>query len=208
MAQHRYHRAEFVLSAQTLGQLPPDTGREVAFAGRSNAGKSSVINALTGIGGIARTSRTPGRTQLLNFFEIDPGVRLVDIPGYGYARVPADVQRRWSRTLDGYFDKRVSLCGLILIMDVRRTAADEERNIIAWCARAGIPVHVLLNKADKLGRGAGAKARDQVCRDLGMPPDSVQLFSALRNTGVEILRTVLDNWLFGACGGKKNGPGS
>ncbi len=177
-------------------QFVPDTGREVAFAGRSNAGKSSAINTLVERRALARTSRTPGRTQLINFFELDPGRRLVDLPGYGYANVPERVRRQWGTLMDAYFRQRKSLGGLFLIMDVRRPLTPFDRQMLAWADAAGCGVHVLLTKADKLSRNQGQKALAAVRRELG-PDTGVQLFSALKGSGAEEARLALERLLKG-----------
>ncbi|MFV8835027.1 ribosome biogenesis GTP-binding protein YihA/YsxC [Aquisalimonas sp.] len=192
----RYTQTRFLKSANELSQLPPDTGLEVAFAGRSNAGKSSALNALTGQKRLARISKTPGRTQLINIFPVDEERALIDLPGYGYAKVPAAIKHHWDRVLPQYLDRRQALRGLMLIMDIRHPLKDFDRQMLAWCDHAGLRVHVLLNKADKLKRGAAASALMAVRRELEaeFPETSVQLFSALRATGVEEARDVLDAW--------------
>lgn len=192
-----YRRARFLLSAPSLAQAPPDAGAEVAFAGRSNAGKSSAINALTGIGALARTSKTPGRTQHLVFFALDGTRRLVDLPGYGYARVSEQVKRQWQQTLEDYLHHRRSLQGLVLVMDIRHPLTDYDQQMLQWCAGAGLAVHVLLTKADKLKRNGANQALFHVRRTAGRlcPGATVQTFSALRRAGVEELHRVLDTWL-------------
>ena len=156
--ENDYRQASFLLGVARLAQLPADDGAEVAFAGRSNAGKSSVINALTGRASLARIGKTPGRTRELNFFVLDEHRRLVDLPGYGYARVPAEVQRRWALLVEGYLARRRSLRGVVVIMDARRPFMATDVQLLEWCAAAALPVHVLHNKADKLGRGQAARA--------------------------------------------------
>jgi len=192
-----YRRARFLTSAGRLSQCPPDRGREVAFAGRSNAGKSSAINALTGNGKLARTSRTPGRTQLINFFSLGEDQRLVDLPGYGYARAPEAVKREWNRRLELYLQRRRSLRGLVMSMDVRHPSRDFDRLLPEWATAARMPVHILLTKADKLGKGpAGSallKVRDQLAGRA--EPVSVQLFSAPKRIGLRELSDLLDIWL-------------
>ncbi|OGT21152.1 MAG: YihA family ribosome biogenesis GTP-binding protein [Gammaproteobacteria bacterium RBG_16_57_12] len=192
-----YNRAEFMLSAPTLAHAPADDGYEVAFAGRSNAGKSSALNVLTGIKGLARTSKTPGRTQLLNFFRLDDQRRLVDLPGYGYAKVPAQVKRDWQRELGHYLCQRRSLQGLVLIMDIRHPLTAHDTQMLDWCAQAGMPVHVLLSKCDKLKRGPAQNTLLAVRKSLAekIPGATVQLFSALQHQGVEELRQRLGQWL-------------
>lgn len=198
-----YQQASYLTSAVRPGQFVVDRGREVAFAGRSNAGKSSAINAITGRRGLARTSKTPGRTQMVNFFELGHDIRLVDLPGYGFAKVPATVRNRWRHLMESYFAGRRSLSGLILVMDCRRPLLEGDRQMLAWAAGAGCPVHVLLTKADKLSRGRASAALQGVRRELG-DGASAQLFSALKGTGVEEARGALDRMLGG--GGKKRTP--
>ena len=192
-----YQRAEFLTSAARFDQCPPDTGWEVAFAGRSNAGKSSAINRLTGNRKLARTSRTPGRTQLINFFDLGEDRRLVDLPGYGFAKVPEAVKLAWTRQLETYLQERQSLRGLVLLMDVRHPLREFDRTLLDWAVAADMPVHILLTKADKLKRGPASstlhKLRGQLAADAGLI--SVQLFSALKGTGLGELREVLDAWL-------------
>jgi GTP-binding protein len=194
-----YRAANFVMSAAQLTQLPADSGREVAFAGRSNAGKSSAINRLCGQKTLARTSKTPGRTQLINFFQLDEQRHLVDLPGYGYAKVAEDIKRRWQQTMEAYLSTRQSLSGLILLMDVRHPLKEVDLQLLHWCWEVGMPVHVLLTKADKLKRGAAQNALLQVQRTLkAQAPEglcSVQLFSSLKGTGMAEAYRVLDHWL-------------
>ncbi|MFN2309077.1 MAG: ribosome biogenesis GTP-binding protein YihA/YsxC [Gammaproteobacteria bacterium] len=192
-----FSAAQFMTSAARLGQAPADAGRETAFAGRSNAGKSSALNAITGHKGLARTSKTPGRTQLINFFEVTPATRLVDLPGYGYAKVPAEVKAQWQRHLSTYLAQRESLVGLILLMDVRHPLTEFDQQMLAWCREGGLPVHVLLTKADKLKRGAAQNTLLSVRRGLDAlhPQASAQLFSALDGTGLEAARGHLAAWL-------------
>ena len=196
MAIKTYRQASYATSAHTLDQLMPDTGREVAFAGRSNAGKSSVINAITGQNRLAKISKTPGRTQLINFFPVNEDVRLVDLPGYGYAKVPLKVQAHWAQTLGEYFQQRQSLVGIILIVDIRRLLGEYDLQMLDWCESAGLAVHILLNKSDKLAFGARKKALLQVEKQLTYTNQSVQLFSVLKRNGIDELATVLDRWLF------------
>ena len=191
-----YPIAEFLTSANKASQFVPDAGAEVAFAGRSNAGKSSAINAILGRRGLARTSKTPGRTQLVNFFSVGEGLRVTDLPGYGYASVPDAVRAHWGKLMDAYFQGRQSLAGLFIVMDVRRPLTDFDQGMLGWAAAAGCPTHILLTKADKLSRGAGSAALHSVRRTLGGAA-TVQLFSALKGTGVEEARTVLDAFLRG-----------
>jgi GTP-binding protein len=194
-----YAHARFLSSAASPGDFPVDEGVEVAFAGRSNSGKSSAINTIVGRRGLARTSRTPGRTQLINFFELEPGRRLVDLPGYGYAKVSEAMRRYWRELIGAYFAGRRSLAGVVLIMDSRHPLKDLDRSLLALAQ--GLPVHVLLTKADKIGRSEGARALAAVRREL--PADAgVQLFSALNGLGAEEARVALRSLLEAA------GPGS
>jgi GTP-binding protein len=192
-----YRRAQFLTSASKLQQCPADEGWEVAFAGRSNAGKSSAINCLTGNHKLARTSKTPGRTQLINFFSLSETQRLVDLPGYGFAKVPAAVKREWTRNLEAYLQERQSLRGLVLVMDVRRPLQEFDQMLLGWAIEASMPAHILLTKADKLKKGPGNAALLQVRKQLQEHEDlfSVQLSSALKGTGLDQLRKALDAWL-------------
>ena len=195
----RYRTASFIISAARLNQLPQECGPEVAFAGRSNAGKSSAINRLCEQKSLARTSKTPGRTQLINLFQLDGQRHLVDLPGYGYAKVAEEIKRRWQQTMEAYLSERQSLRGLILLMDVRHPLKEVDQQLLDWCWQVGMPVHVLLTKADKLKRGAAQNTLMQVQRELkAHAPDdlcSVQLFSALKGTGLTETYAVLDRWL-------------
>jgi GTP-binding protein len=199
MNQHAnpFHQAAFLTSANALAQLPPDQGSEVAFAGRSNAGKSSALNTITGQRGLARTSKTPGRTQLINFFAVSPDQHLVDLPGYGYARVPLAVKRHWHQVLADYLRTRKALRGLILLMDIRHPFKDFDQQMLDWCSQQRMPVHILLTKADKLGRGAAGNTLQQVRKQLqsDWPLTSVQLFSSLDKQGLEEVRALLSEWL-------------
>ncbi len=192
-----YHRASFLTSAAKLSQCPADEGLEVAFAGRSNAGKSSAINVLCQQKSLARTSKTPGRTQLLNFFALDEQRRLVDLPGYGYAKVAESVKRQWQAALAEYLEGRRSLRGLILLMDIRHPLKEFDQQMLEWSRHFQLPVHILLTKADKLKRGAAATALQQVRKAIkpfsGLV--SVQLFSALNRQGIDEAHALLDRWL-------------
>jgi GTP-binding protein len=194
-----WRRARFLTGARTPGQLPPDAGREVAFAGRSNAGKSSLINVLTEQKALARTSKAPGRTREINFFGLDDAaaLRLVDLPGYGYAKVPEAVRRQWQETLARYLQARRSLAGVVVIMDVRHPLTEHDRTLLAWLAPRRLPLHLVLTKADKLKRGRAAAALEAVRREAARlePPATAQLFSALHRQGLEILRERLASWL-------------
>ena len=190
-----YRNATFILSAAKLGQCPADVGVEVAFAGRSNAGKSSAINAICDHNKLARASKTPGRTQQINFFALAEDKRLVDLPGYGFARVPLEVRAQWTRLVENYLGKRRSLAGIVLLMDVRHPLKDQDRDLIGWAAALGIPLHVLLTKSDKLSRGPGKSPLLAVRRELAsIPATTVQLFSALSGEGIDEARKVLDQW--------------
>ncbi|WP_163559200.1 ribosome biogenesis GTP-binding protein YihA/YsxC [Halomonas sp. NO4] len=199
MPRLNYHTARFLTSAPSLAQCPSDDGAEVAFAGRSNAGKSSAINALTQQKALARTSRTPGRTQLINFFTVagEDGCRLVDLPGYGYAKVPEKVKLEWQRHLAEYLRARRSLQGVVLVMDVRHPLTEFDQMLLGWADEQDMPVHILLTKADKLKPGAARSALQQVRHRLQEWEDlvSVQLFSALKRQGVEEAGARLDAWL-------------
>jgi GTP-binding protein len=196
-AAPNYRAAKFLVSAAKFQQCPPDTGWEVAFAGRSNAGKSSAINSLTNNKKLAKTSRTPGRTQLINFFALSENQRLVDLPGYGFAKVPLAVKREWTRQLEIYLQERRCLRGLVLLMDVRHPLQPFDQQMLDWAMQAAMPVHVLLTKADKLKRGAAGSALLQVRASLRAYADlaSAQLFSALKHEGHRELIAVLDAWL-------------
>jgi GTP-binding protein len=188
----RFSQASFLISAAAPAQFPPDVGAEVAFVGRSNAGKSSAINAITHRQALARTSKTPGRTQLLNFFTLYPGARLVDLPGYGYADVPAAQRRTWPPLIEA-LRERESLRGLFVIVDARRGLKPGDADLLAWASPAQ-RVHVLLSKADKLNKGEGAAALKAAREELGERA-TVQLFSALRGTGVREAEDTLVGWL-------------
>ena len=195
-----FNTVKFLISAQTLQQCPSDSGCEVAFAGRSNAGKSSAINTLTRNKGLARTSKTPGRTQLINHFEVEPEKRLVDLPGYGYAKVPKALKAKWDRNLAEYLQNRNSLSGLILLMDIRHPLQDYDQQMLNWAAQAGLPVHILLTKADKLKRGPAMSSLlgvEKLLRDMdpGFTLLSAQIFSSLEKTGLPELEQKLTSWL-------------
>ena len=185
---------EFLKSAQKPNQFPPDSGSEVAFAGRSNSGKSSAINAITARRGLARTSKTPGRTQLINFFDIDGSRRLVDLPGYGYAKVSDSVRDQWRILLEAYFRERQSLTGLFITVDIRRGLKELDEVMLAWAQDARVPAGVLLTKADKLSRSAGISRRQEISRSLSEDIPLI-LFSAPRRLGVDEAREQLLTWL-------------
>ena len=191
-------QATFIKSASLVTQCPPDIGLEVAFAGRSNAGKSSALNTLTHAR-LARTSKTPGRTQLINFFRLDEERWLVDLPGYGYAKVPLELKAHWQQHLDAYLTGRHSLAGLVLVMDLRHPLSDFDCMMLEWARKSGIPAHVLLSKADKLAFGAAKnellKVQARMRKELRSDA-TVQLFSSPKRQGVEQAHEVLAGWLF------------
>ena len=192
----KFDQTCFQTSAATLEDCPADSAAEVAFAGRSNAGKSSAVNVITSLPQLARTSKTPGRTQLINFFFIEEGKYLVDLPGYGYAKVPLERRDKWQFELEKYLQRRKALVGLILLSDIRHPLKKFDRMMIEWAAQANLPLHLLLTKADKLKRGATQKTLLKVEKELtAFDNVSVQLFSALRNIGVDPVRKVLTRWL-------------
>ncbi|MCK5725982.1 MAG: YihA family ribosome biogenesis GTP-binding protein [Thiotrichaceae bacterium] len=193
-----YHQAKFIQSAANMGGLPPELGLEVAFAGRSNAGKSSVLNRLCQQKSLARTSKTPGRTQLINFFALPEGRYLVDLPGYGYAKVPEKVRRQWQSFIDTYLEERWTLKGVVLLMDIRHPLKNYDQMMLDWAEQKNLSVHVLLNKSDKLKRGPAQSTLLKVRKELKhyTAPRSVQTFSALNGDGFDQLRSVLDTWLY------------
>lgn len=189
--------AHFLLSAPTLSTAPLDHGQEVAFAGRSNSGKSSTINAVTGRRALAVASKNPGRTRTLNFFTIDTHRRLVDLPGYGYAAASQQVTCHWPHLIVQYLQKRKSLKGLVLIMDIRHPLRQSDLDLIAICHDAGIPMHITLNKADKLGHGAGRQILLHTERSLQQvaPDSTIQITSSRTGTGIAELRSRIRAWL-------------
>ena len=188
--------ASFIKSAANWRQYPADEGAEVAFAGRSNAGKSSTINAVLNRRGLARSSKTPGRTQMLQFFSVGDARRVVDLPGYGYAAAPLRVRQNWEGMMDDYFRRRRSLRGVFVVVDARRGLGELDGRMLDVCAAAGAPVRVLMNKCDRLKRGALAEVLRSTERDLG-PGVDAQAFSALRAVGIEQARNALAAWLAG-----------
>ena len=205
---HPFPRTEFLTTVARLRDTPGDAVAEVAFVGRSNAGKSSAINTLAGKTRLAYVSKTPGRTQHLNYFSVAPDRYFVDLPGYGFAKVPEDVRKQWDTLLGPYLQTRDQLKGLVVIMDSRRPLTDMDWQMLEWFAPTGRPVHVLLSKADKLSRQEQTKILRQVkadMADLGCPV-SVQLFSSLKRTGVAEAATVLKRWL-GLCENAANEVG-
>ncbi|KFD22353.1 MULTISPECIES: ribosome biogenesis GTP-binding protein YihA/YsxC [Tatumella] len=196
MSGWNYHVTHFVTSAPDIRHLPVDSGVEVAFAGRSNAGKSSALNTLTNQKSLARTSKTPGRTQLINLFEVADGYRLVDLPGYGYAEVPEEMKLKWQRALAEYLQKRDSLKGLVILMDIRHPMKDLDQQMVQWAVNSHIPVLVLLTKADKLASGARKKQLNLVREHSQSFEGDVQveMFSSLKKIGVDKLKNKLDEW--------------
>ena len=190
----QYPQASFIKSANAPTQFVLDEGVEVAFAGRSNAGKSSAINIIVNRRQFARTSKMPGRTRLVNFFSLRDGARLVDLPGYGFARVAGSMRNHWADLMADYFETRKSLTGMFLIVDIRRRLTDFDQQMLAFAGSVGLPVHVLLTKADKLKRGQAATALLEVRRDLG-DAATVQHFSALNRQGEEEARIKLEEFL-------------
>lgn len=195
-----YRQTKFLLSAPDPETLPADIGHEVAFAGRSNAGKSSALNAITDQKQLARVSKTPGRTQQINVFPVgepENAQRLIDLPGYGYAKAPPAMRAHWQKALPRYLETRESLRGLVLIMDIRHPLGPLDEQMLRWCAAAELPAHILLSKADKLKRGPAGNTLQSVrpkaaklCSGV-----SVQLFSAQTRAGVDEARAQLDRWL-------------
>ncbi|MFA5959025.1 MAG: ribosome biogenesis GTP-binding protein YihA/YsxC [Tatlockia sp.] len=196
MLKNPYTQAVFLKSAARVDQLPEDTGFEVAFAGRSNAGKSSALNCLTGIKQLARTSKTPGRTQLINLFTLDDSRRLVDLPGYGYAKVAQQVKQEWQKNLAHYLEVRHCLRGLILLMDCRHPLKELDQMMVDWCLQRELPVHILLTKSDKLSRGEVKNAVIKVRKFYSLLEGliTVQHFSSLKKEGVDDLILKLNEW--------------
>jgi GTP-binding protein len=186
--------AVFIKSAAQPRDFPADEGREVAVVGRSNSGKSTAVNLLTGARKLARVSKTPGRTQLVNFFSVAEERRLVDLPGYGFARVAPDVQARWQRLIETYLRERRSLVGLVITMDIRRGVTRLDDQLLRWLEPRGLPIAVLLTKADKLSRGAGMQRQREIGDLLGAAVKLTR-FSALTRDGVDEARAWLDEWL-------------
>lgn len=187
-------QAQFLKSVASWKQYPADQGAEVAFAGRSNSGKSSSINAILHRRGLARSSKTPGRTQMLQFFELGEGRRVVDLPGYGYAAAPLRVRRQWEAMMGDYFRRRESLRGVFIVVDARRGVGELDCRMLDVCAAADAPVHLLMNKCDRLKRGALARTLRETEQLLG-GAGAAQAFSALRSVGLEEARRVLTEWL-------------
>lgn len=191
-----YQNTHFITSAPDIRHLPEDEGIEVAFAGRSNAGKSSSLNRLTNQRSLAKTSKTPGRTQLINLFKVTEGCHIVDLPGYGFAQVPLEMKKKWQKSLGEYLQKRQCLKGLVVLMDIRHPMKDLDQQLIFWTVDSGIPVQVLLTKADKLKSGARKAQVLKIKKDaVGFGGDvSVAAFSSLKGIGVDVLRNKLDEW--------------
>ena len=194
--------AKFTISVNNFNELPEDEGREIAFAGRSNAGKSSSINTLSNQNRLAYVSKQPGRTQLINYFAIEEGKSLVDLPGYGYAKVPGAIRNHWQTILPAYLQERQSLVGLIIVMDIRRPLNDLDTKMLDWFAPRQKPIHILLTKSDKLSRDKSMQALFKTQKiikekwaDFYQTPCSVQLFSSLKKTGVDKADEVIQNWL-------------
>lgn len=192
-----YTETSFLKSAAKVSQLPEDIGFEVAFAGRSNAGKSSALNCLTGIRQLARTSKTPGRTQLLNVFIVqDESHRLVDLPGYGYAKVALNMKHEWQKTLAHYLEVRESLQGLVLLMDIRHPLKELDQMMVNWALDRELPIHILLTKCDKLSRGEAQATLLKIKKQYELMSHlvSIQIFSSLKKQGIEELITCLNRW--------------
>jgi len=189
-------KATFTISAPDIRKLPEDSGIEVAFAGRSNAGKSSALNTLTNQRSLARTSKTPGRTQLINVFEIDDNKRLIDLPGYGFAKVPLEMKKKWQKALGEYLEKRESLKGLVVLMDIRHPLKDLDMDLIRWAADSELPVLALLTKCDKLSQGKASTEVLKVKKALALlnADIRVQAFSSLKRTGSEQANTIICDW--------------
>ena len=195
---HPYRQAQYTISATQLSELPVDEGIEVAFAGRSNAGKSSAINTITDQKSLARISKTPGRTQMINFFSVDENRSLVDLPGYGYAKVPEKIKIRWQQTLGKYLETRQALRGLVLMMDIRHPLKEFDLQMIKWANNAKLSVHILLTKSDKLKRGAANSSLLLVNNELQKKEllASVQLFSSLNHEGKQEAIEQLNQWFY------------
>ena len=190
------NQAKFTISAPDIRRLPDDTGVEVAFAGRSNAGKSSALNTLTRQKSLARTSKTPGRTQLINVFEIAENKRLIDLPGYGFAKVPLEMKKKWQKALGEYLEKRECLQGLVVLMDIRHPLKDLDRDLIEWAVDSDLPVLCLLTKSDKLSQGKASAEVLKVKKTLASLNGNieVQAFSSLKRTGFDQANQVICNW--------------
>ena len=191
-----FNSTQFVTSAATIKDCPPESLAEVAFAGRSNAGKSSAINAITGQTKLAKISKTPGRTQLINFFEVEPHHYLVDLPGYGFAKVPLSVKEKWQAELERYLREREPLTGIVVLSDVRHPMKEFDQMMVNWAVQSELPVLLLLTKADKLKRGAAQNTLLKVRKSIEeLPEVEVQLFSAMNRVGIEGAQKVIADWL-------------
>jgi GTP-binding protein len=194
-----FNKTSFLMSAPSIKQSPTDEGKEIAFAGRSNAGKSSVINTLTDNKKLARTSKKPGRTQLLNFFSLNKDRRLVDLPGYGFAKVPIVVKRNWNRNLAGYLQERQSLVGVVILMDIRHPLQKYDWQLIRWASESKMPIHLLLTKSDKLKRGAInnvlLSVEEELAKEKLSASFTIQTFSSFKRFGLDELKQKLTNWL-------------
>lgn len=197
MIKNLYRTARYLKSIENLKDAPPDTGGEIAFIGRSNVGKSSALNRLTDQKALARISKTPGRTQMINFFEVNQHIRLVDLPGYGFAKVPKKMIDRWRSSIQRYLSDRKSLTGLVLLIDVRHPLKPQDAQMLEWCVFSGIPTHILLTKADKLSKQKAEQAKFQIANQIKDydKPVGIQLFSSTKGTGLEQLISTLDLWL-------------
>lgn len=207
--ERKFRRAAFILSTPELYPLPEDKGREIAFAGRSNAGKSSALNAIVDQNALARTSKTPGRTQHLVVFGLDPDERLVDLPGYGYAKVPLAIKRAWHTLIDAYVTDRRSLSGIVVVSDIRHALTEFDQQMLAYCRARELPCVVLLSKADKLNRGPALETRKRVLREmeaLGVTAEAL-VFSAHAKTGIAEARRVIARLLAPADDASSNEPG-
>ena len=191
-----FNQTQFLTSASDLSECPADSEAEVAFAGRSNAGKSSAINCICSQPGLARTSKTPGRTQLINFFAIEPTTYLVDLPGYGFAKVPLEVKNKWQKELEKYLSLRKPLVGLILLTDIRHPLKNHDLVMIDWAVKSNLPLHLLLTKSDKLKRGAAQNVFLKVRAKMEPFPNvTVQLFSSFKTIGVAEARDIITRWM-------------
>ena len=191
-----YRNARFLTSSTTRNTLPEETGLEVVFAGRSNSGKSSTLNCLCEQKGLARVSKTPGRTQLINFFDLPDGNRLVDLPGYGYAKVPEKIKKEWQQFIESYMTERTTLAGLVIIMDIRHPMRDYDHIMLSWAEARQLPTHIILNKSDKLKHGLVTRTVLETRKALKEYdlPTSVQAFSSLKKIGVSDLANQLSTW--------------